>query len=88
VDPPVDHLATRHWLAWLAYPVAWIAYTMIRGPIAGWYPYPFLDPARGGLGPVAATVLGILLAGTLLCWVVAAIGNALGDRARATVTAR
>ncbi len=32
---------------WIAFPVAWLAYTMIRGSIAHWYPYPFLDPRPG-----------------------------------------
>ena len=80
LDPPVDRLATRDALAWLTYPVAWIAYTMVRGPIAGWYPYPFLDPAPGGYAPVAATIAVIFVAGALLCLVVAWVGNALRGR--------
>ena len=30
----------------LAYPVAWGIFTMIRGPLIGWYPYYFLDPRQ------------------------------------------
>jgi hypothetical protein len=30
--------------AWLAFPVVWLMYTLIRGPIVDWYPYPFIDP--------------------------------------------
>ncbi|HEY0217142.1 MAG TPA: Pr6Pr family membrane protein [Cellulomonas sp.] len=37
----------------VAYPVAWIAYTFIRGGITGWYPYPFLDVDALGLATVA-----------------------------------
>lgn len=45
------------------YPVAWLAYTLVRGPVTpdqatgdgSWYPYPFLDPADGGYGPVIVT---------------------------------
>jgi hypothetical protein len=33
---------------------------MIRGPIVGWYPYPFLNPAQpGGYGAVAVYVVAI-----------------------------
>jgi hypothetical protein len=28
------------------FPIVWAAYSMIRGAIVGWYPYPFLDPAQ------------------------------------------
>ena len=34
----------RLW-ATLVFPVAWLAFTLARGAITGWYPYPFLDPA-------------------------------------------
>ena len=44
----------------VAFPIAWAVYTMIRGPLVGWYPYPFLDPSQpGGYGAVAVYVLGI-----------------------------
>jgi hypothetical protein len=34
-------------LPWvLALPAVWAAFTLIRGPIVGWYPYFFLDPAQ------------------------------------------
>ena len=47
---------------WMIYPVAWLAYTMIRGAIVGWYPYPFLDPGvMGGYGGVTAVVSGIVV---------------------------
>jgi hypothetical protein len=43
----------------LAFPVAWLAYTLIRGEIVDWYPYPFLDAGEHGYASVAATCLGI-----------------------------
>ncbi|TAK01603.1 MAG: hypothetical protein EPO36_04920 [Chloroflexota bacterium] len=67
IDPPRTRLTISDGLLWLVYPLAWLGYTMIRGPIAGWYPYPFLDPADGGYGPVAVTVVAILIAGAVLC---------------------
>jgi hypothetical protein len=57
----------------VAFPIAWAVYTMIRGPLVGWYPYPFLDPAQpGGYGAVAVYVLGIAgFIGLMGCAVVA-----------------
>ncbi|MCS5720988.1 Pr6Pr family membrane protein [Herbiconiux sp. CPCC 203407] len=44
----------------VAFPLVWSVYTMIRGPIVGWYPYPFLNPAQpGGYGAVAVYVVAI-----------------------------
>jgi hypothetical protein len=67
IDPPRVRLSISDGLLWLVFPLLWLAYTMIRGPIAGWYPYPFLDPADGGYGPVAVTVVAILVAGAVVC---------------------
>ena len=53
----------------VGYPLAWTAYTMIRGELvanpdgstAWWYPYPFLDPhGAGGYGS-ALTYIGAIL---------------------------
>jgi hypothetical protein len=80
VDPPAARIPLRRSLVWVVYPLAWIAYTMVRGALVGWYPYPFLDPGPGGYGPVVVTTGVIVGAGIVLCLVVAAVGNALGAR--------
>ena len=80
LDPPTVHLSRRDALGWLIFPLLWLAYTMVRGPIAGWYPYPFLDPAHGGYGQVAITSLVILVAGAAVCLFVAWLGNRLSGR--------
>jgi len=33
----------------MAFPVAWCAFTEVRGPRVGWYPYFFLDPGQVGV---------------------------------------
>ncbi|GAA4922839.1 hypothetical protein EV188_104633 [Actinomycetospora succinea] len=39
----------RSTVAWaFVWPLAWIAYTFVRGALVGWYPYPFLDVDRIG----------------------------------------
>ena len=48
---------------WLIFPAVYLVYSLCRGPIADWYPYPFLDPDHGSLGywNVAITSVGILI---------------------------
>ena len=53
---------------------------MVRGPIAGWYPYPFLDPANGGYGTVALYVVGIFVFGVVVATLLRLVGNALRSR--------
>lgn len=61
---------------WLIFPVAYGVYSLIRGPIVDWYPYPFIDP-RPPLG-VTSMVLGLVV--LLVVFVVLAVAMAsLGD---------
>jgi hypothetical protein len=53
--PPERRFSMTDGLRWLIYPLLWLAYTLARGAVVGWYPYPFLDPANGGYGAVAVT---------------------------------
>ena len=57
-DPP----PRRPWpiaATWLIFPLVWLPYTIIRGPIVDWYPYPFLDPDLESAGSIVVTCLGI-----------------------------
>ncbi len=49
----------------LGYLVAWGAFTLIRGPIVDWYPYPFMDPNEHSVGRIAInlTVIGAVFVG-------------------------
>ncbi|KRC59338.1 hypothetical protein ASE14_16490 [Agromyces sp. Root81] len=48
-------------------PIVWVVYTMIRGAIVGWYPYPFLNPAiEPGVGYDGVTVYVIAIAAFIL----------------------
>lgn len=44
----------------LAFPVAWGAFTMVRGALVGWYPYFFLDPYQVS-GPVEFAAYGAIV---------------------------
>src|SRR6266571_1200941 len=36
----------------LLFPVCWLIFTLIRGAVIGWYPYPFIDVTRLGYAKV------------------------------------
>jgi hypothetical protein len=70
----------------LLYPFAWLAFTMVRGAITGWWPYPFLDPnGPNGVTGVVVYVMGI----ALIIWLIAFLGLLLAKlmtRTPATVS--
>ncbi|MFE5501536.1 Pr6Pr family membrane protein [Amycolatopsis japonica] len=49
----------------LLYPLAWLAVTLVRGAIVGFYPYPFVDPGINSYGGVAfnCVLIGVLFIG-------------------------
>jgi hypothetical protein len=59
VDPPRHRLPAWTVLAWLAYPAAWFVYTLVRGEVVEWYPYPFVDVSVLGYGGVLARAAGL-----------------------------
>ena len=60
---------------WLLYPAAYLAYTLLRGPSAHYYPYPFVDVAALGYGPVLRNCLLVLLVMLALSVVLGAFSN-------------
>lgn len=70
-DRPTVRLSRKVALVWLAYPIAYLAYSLIRGAAVHWYPYPFINPSQGYL-KVAATSLIIAIVGFLAALLIAA----------------
>ena len=56
---PRKRVDRRDLLTFLVVPVVWLAYTLIRGALVGWYPYPFIDVGVHGYAAVGATCLVI-----------------------------
>jgi hypothetical protein len=60
------------WL-WVAYPIAYFIYALVRGHFDGKYPYPFIDVGHLGWLQVAINAggiaLGFIICGFLLVWV-------------------
>lgn len=69
----------------LVVPVAWLAYTLARGELADWYPYPFIDVHEHGYGVVLVNALGVALAMLLAAWGATALDRRLGPRAQPAV---
>jgi hypothetical protein len=40
-------------------PIAWLACTLIRGEVTGWFPYPFVDAAHLGYSRVLLNCAGV-----------------------------
>jgi hypothetical protein len=73
----------RLWLV-VSFPLAWLAFTMIRGAITGWYPYPFLEPAGpGGIPSLLIYVVGIAAFIVVVASVAIGFGRLTAGRERA-----
>jgi hypothetical protein len=66
LDPPRERPTVAEAATWLVFPAVWLAYTMLRGPSADWYPYPFLDPDLKSTGSIVLTCVAILVAFVVL----------------------
>lgn len=67
IHPLTNRISMRHVLVWTMYPLLFLAYSLIRGAIVGWYPYGFLSPHEaGGYAGVALISLSISVAFLLL----------------------
>ncbi len=60
-------------LYWLIFPFAYLAYSLVRGPFAHWYPYPFLNVAKHGYASVAVTSVVVAIAFVVVAGAVAGI---------------
>jgi hypothetical protein len=75
---PKGQLKPHHIAAWLIFPVAYVAYSLVRGAVTGWYPYPFLDVAAVGYASVLSTVALMILGFSLVAALLVAIDWLMG----------
>lgn len=68
IDRPKRKLVFKQSLYWLLFPIAYVAYSLARGALTGWYPYPFLNPDTSGYGAIALTASCLLVLGVGLVW--------------------
>lgn len=74
VNRPVK-IPFKRALLWISFPVAYLAYSLIRGPIVEWYPYPFLNPANGGYGAIAVTSIAITVGGIVMIYLLSRVAT-------------
>lgn len=80
IDPPRSKLSYRKAALWLLFPLVYLAYSLVRGPIVDWYPYPFLDPDTDGVTGIVLNAIGIFVCVSLVSAATAWIGNTLRRR--------
>jgi hypothetical protein len=80
VDPPETDLRMRDVALWLVFPLVWVAFTLVRGAVDSWYPYPFLDPDNGGYRSVAYHVAAIFAGSLVIAGAIVALGDLGRDR--------
>lgn len=68
-------------LTWLAFPALYAVYSLVRGVIVDWYPYPFLDPRANGYVSLVIGLVVLAVAMALMALAVNAVGR-LGGRWR------
>lgn len=75
-QPPQSALAVKQIAYWLIFPALYLAYSIIRGAIVGFYAYPFFDPDKvGGSGGVLLYCVGILVVFLFVCWLLLTLGK-------------
>jgi len=68
-DSPIRKITAKQSLLWLVYPVIYLVYSLIHGPLAhDWYPYPFINVSEHGYFTVLANslVIALIVAGIAL----------------------
>jgi hypothetical protein len=80
--PPRRGFPVVRSLWWLVFPAAYLVYTLVRGSVVDWYPYPFVDPRPRGYPHVVTMSVGIAVAFGVAALAVGWAGN----RRRAAVS--
>jgi hypothetical protein len=67
-------------LVWLIYPLAYLAVSLLRGAVSGWYPYPFINVSVLGYRVALLNALGLTVAFFLVGLALVAWDRQLGRR--------
>lgn len=75
IDRPSPAFPLRTALTWLTLPLGYLVYSLVRGRLVDWYPYPFMDPSRHGYGAVAITSVAIAAVLVVVVVIVASVSR-------------
>ncbi|WP_371030160.1 Pr6Pr family membrane protein [Pseudoclavibacter sp. JSM 162008] len=78
IDRPAKRIRFGTALIWLIFPAGYAAFSLVRGNLIGWYPYPFLNPTEQGYAPVLLTIIGLVVLGVALTWLVTLLSRRPG----------
>ena len=78
ISPPRMRISDGRSVTWLWFPLAYGIYTLVRGPFADFYPYPFIDPRSNGYLQMGIGLVVLLLAFVLMALAVNAAGRLAG----------
>lgn len=70
-------------LPFLVVPLGWLGYTLVRGEIVDWYPYPFIDVGEHGYPVVLLNVVAVAVAMVLAAWGATVVDRRLRARSPA-----
>ena len=62
IAPPGRSVRFGEALRWVLFPAAYVVYSLTRGALTGWYPYPFLNASEQGYARIALTCAVMLVA--------------------------
>jgi len=76
---PKGELKWKQSVVWLIFPLIYIIYSLIRGPIADWYPYFFINVKELGYSTAFTYMffvfIAFLVAGLLIVWIDGRLGR-------------
>jgi len=75
IDPPKRRIAFKKALPWLAFPITYLLYTLVRGHSTEWYPYPFLNALDKGYATVLSTAIIVALFVTGMTWILTRVSK-------------
>jgi len=77
IRPFVHQFSWRVPFQWMVYPLLYLAYSLVRGEIVGWYPYKFITPSEvGGYDGVALYCVAISIGFLVVAFAIVAISRA------------
>jgi len=77
---PKSTITWKNILPWLLYPLIYIIYTLLRGPLAQWYPYPFVDVGTLGYNKVFVNCVFVTLAFVVVALLFIGIAKMMSKR--------
>jgi hypothetical protein len=66
--------------SWMIFPLIYLVYTLIRGEIVHWYPYPFINVIKHGYGQVFLNIGFVSIGFILMGFALIAINRIIGTR--------